>query len=97
MRALRHYHHTPKELRSRKFGHRTCCLAERAGELGLHFDDEDREVLSLMATTDAIIRSRYIQTGYFRWPAPEALDRTCASLRQSVGVALKKDAVPVRL
>jgi hypothetical protein len=94
---LRCHRHTAKELRGRKFGHRTCCLSERAGELGLHFDDEEREVLSLMATTDAIIRSRYIQTGFFQWPSPEALDRTCTSLRQSVGVALQKDDVLVRL
>jgi HEPN domain-containing protein len=94
---LRHHGHTPRELRGRKFGHKTCCLSERAAKLGLDFDDEDKEVLSLMATTDAVIRSRYIQTGPFRWPSPEALDRTCISLRDSIGSALKKDGVTVRL
>ena len=94
---LRHHGHTPKELRSKRFGHKTCCLSERAAELNLYFDHEDREVLSLMATTDAVIRSRYIQTGYFRWPTPEALNRTCAGLRQSVGAALLRDGVQVRL
>lgn len=94
---LRMHGHSSKELRSKKYGHRTCCLFERAAALGLGADDEDLEVLSLMATTDAIIRSRYIQTGYFRWPSPEALDRTCKSLRQAVGQAFKKKGIPVRL
>lgn len=94
---LRMHGHSAKQLSGRKFGHNTCCLSERAAVLGLHFDDEDLQVFSLMACTDAVIRSRYIQTGYFRWPAPEALDRTCKSLRQSVGQALKKANIPVRI
>jgi hypothetical protein len=94
---LRMHGHSAKELRGKKFGHRTCCLSERAAALGLDFDDEDLEVFSLMANTDAVIRSRYIQTGYFRWPAPKALDCTCKSLRQSIGKALKKSGIPVRL
>ena len=94
---LRHHGRTPRELRSKKFGHSTAALEHLASELGLFFEDEDREVLSLMAKTDAVIRSRYIQTGYFQWPHPGALDRTCKSLRKSVGEALKRDGVPVRL
>jgi len=94
---LRMHGHTPKELRGNKFGHRTCCLTERAAELGLFFMDEDKEIFSMMATTDTVIRSRYIETGYFRWPTVEALDRTCKSLRESVGDALKKTGAPVRL
>lgn len=94
---LRMHGHSAKELRGRKFGHRTCCLSERAAVIGLHLDDEDLQVFSLMACTDAVIRSRYIETGYFRWPAPEALNRTCKSLRQSVGQALKKANIPVRI
>jgi hypothetical protein len=89
--------HSAKELRGKKFGHRTCCLSERAKALGLHFDDEDLQVFSLMACTDAVIRSRYIETGFFRWPAPEALDRTCKSLRQSIGQELKKASIPARV
>jgi len=68
---------------------------KRAAELGLDFDDENKEVLSLMVTTDAVIRSRYIQTGYFRWPTLEALNRTGKSLRQSVGEKLKAEGVLV--
>lgn len=94
---LRSHGHTVKELASRKFGHKTCCLTERAAELGLWYMDEDKEMFSLMSTTDAIIRSRYIQTGYVRWPTPEGLDRTCRSLRESVGKALKAQGSPVRI
>jgi HEPN domain-containing protein len=94
---LRHHGHSPKELRANKFGHRTVALEERATQLGLLFEDEDRDVLCLMANTDAVIRSRYIQTGYFRWPDPKALDRVCKSLRLSVGEKLEQDGVSVRL
>jgi hypothetical protein len=89
--------HTAKELRGKKFGHRTCCLSERAATLGLHFDKHDLRVFSLMSCTDAVIRSRYIETGFYRWPAAESLDRTCNSLRQSVGQELRKANQPVRL
>jgi hypothetical protein len=94
---LRLHGHSAKELRSKKFGHRTCCLSERAANLGLRFNNGEAEVFSLMSCTDAVIRSRYIETGYFRWPAPERLDRTCKSLRQSVGEELKKANLAVRL
>jgi hypothetical protein len=94
---LRGHGHSAAELRSRKFGHKICCLTERAAQLGLQYVDEDNEVLSLMSTTDAVIRSRYIQTGFFSWPSPEALDRTCRSLRYIVGAALAKNGSPVRL
>ncbi|SRR6266446_6262448 len=94
---LRAHGHTAKELASRKFGHKTCCLTERAAELGLWYLDEDAEVFSMMSTTDAVIRSRYIQTGYFRWPSPEMLDRTCGSLRESVGKALRAKGMPIRI
>jgi hypothetical protein len=87
---LRLHGHTMKELSSRKFGHRTCCLTERAAQLGLFFMDEDLQVFSLMATTDAVIRSRYIQTGAFHWPTIEALHRVCESIREPIGQALKQ-------
>jgi hypothetical protein len=94
---LRGHGHTTKELASRKFGHKTCCLTERAAELGLGYMDDDKQVLSMMSTTDAVIRSRYIQTGFFRCPSPEALDRTCRSLREGVGAALKAKGAPIRI
>lgn len=94
---LRMHGHTAEELASRAFGHSTSRLKTRADQLGLFFEDEDVEVLSLMASTDAVIRSRYIQTGAFTFPSPEALDRTCKSLRRSVGKALKERCINVRL
>ena len=94
---LRLHGHSASELRGKKFGHMTCCLYERAAELGLISDDEDLRIISLMATTDAIIRSRYIEVGFFRWPRIGGLMRTCESLRQSVGQALKESGLVVRL
>jgi hypothetical protein len=94
---LRGHGHTAAQLRSKKFGHRICCLSERAAELGLGYMDEDKEVFAMMSATDAIIQSRYIQTGFHSWPSPEALGRTCRSLHESVGTALLKKGAPVRL
>src|SRR5262245_55856568 len=93
---LRTLGHLVDDLSGRKFGHRTCRLTDRARQLGLPFMDEDIEVFSLMSTTDAIIRSRYIRTGSFTWPTHGALDRTCNSLHASVGQALRKAGFPVR-
>lgn len=83
------------ELRSRKYGHRVCCLAEKSEEFGFHFDDEDREVLSLMAQMD-LTDVRYLRTGAFRRPALEALHRTCKSFHQTVEQALREHDHPVR-
>ena len=94
---LRMHGHTAKELRGKQFGHRICCLKERSEQIGLAFMDEDAEIFSLLATTDAIIRSRYIQTGSFYLPTSEGLDRVCISLRESIGSAMKRNGIPVRL
>jgi hypothetical protein len=93
---LRLHGHSARELASRKFGHNFNALGERAEALGLFLMDEDHEVLHLMGTTDAVIRSRYIKTGSFRRPTHGALDRTCKSLWESVGSELKKQGFPVR-
>lgn len=85
-----------KELR-RQFGHNAVKLRDEAKSRGLHFDNEDTAVLAYMGETDAVIDSRFLKTGYFQRPANEALDRTCNSLHQSVGEALKKKGFPVRL
>jgi hypothetical protein len=92
---LRMHGHTVSDL-SDKYGHKTCCLTDRAKQLGLRFADEDIEVFSLMSTTDAIIRSRYIEAGFFRWPRHEALDRTCGNLHKSIGAALRAAGIPVK-
>lgn len=85
---LRLHGHTPRELAGRKFGHDVGAISKRAVELGLFLADEDKEVLFVMESTDAVIRSRYIKVGHFRRPTHGALDRTCKSLRQSIGEAL---------
>jgi hypothetical protein len=54
-------------------------------------------VLQWMADTDAVIEARYIHTGYFQRPSIEALDRTCVSLRDSVGRDLRAKSINVRL
>jgi hypothetical protein len=89
--------HTPRELSSKKYGHKIDRLAERAGEIGLPLMDEDKEVVSMAIDSDAPMRARYLQVGYFRWPGHDAIDRTCQSLRQSVGGALRKSGLPVRI
>lgn len=94
---LRLHGHTPSELQQ-KFGHSTRRLKNRAAKLGLTFDDEDITVLSKMSKSDVLIRARYIQTGPIcDWPALEALNRTCRSLRQLVGAELRKQGIHVRL
>ena len=59
--------------------------------------DEDKEIFSMIGTTDALLRSRYIQTGAFNWPSPEALDRTCRSLRESIANNLRGKGITIWL
>ena len=47
-------------------------------------------VIDMMANSDAVIRSRYLEIGAFRWPTIDALDRTCKRLGFRVRAALKK-------
>lgn len=94
---LRLHGHSMKELRGKKFGHRTCCLTERARQLGLFFMDEDIQIFSLMITTEVVIRSRYLQTGYGRWPTHEGLHRVCKGLHESIGPAIRSKGLLVRV
>jgi hypothetical protein len=94
---LRGNGHSAKELSTRKYGHDIKNLSGRAAELGLWYMDEDKEVFSMIIATDAVIRSRYIRTGYFSWPSPEMLFRTCVSLRESVSKDLSAKGKPIRL
>jgi hypothetical protein len=93
---LRLHGHEPRELGSKSFGHSFGRMQRRAVDLGLFLADEDIEVLSVMENTDAVIRSRYIKIGAFTRPTHGALDRTCKSLRQSIGEALLESGDPVR-
>lgn len=86
---------TAAQLRSRAFGHNIESLAEAAVDSGLVLDDEDQDVLRLM-TSDALMRSRYIKSGFYTWATIEALDRTARSLRKSVGSSLRESGVLVR-
>ena len=94
---LRRHDYTPRELATRKFGHDTLRLSNKVAKLGIHFDDEDVQAFKMMRKTDAVIRSRYIQTGSYNWPTLEALDRVCESLRQLIGEELRKGGVMVRI
>ncbi len=87
----------PRELRSKKYGHDIGKLSRQSATLGLSLDEEDVEVMRLMSETDAVIRSRYILTGFFRWPDIGALDRTCKRLRQSIAQELRVKGINVRL
>lgn len=93
---LREHGHSVKELRT-KFGHRVISLSEETKRCGLHLEDEDEHVFSLMADTDDVMAYRYIRRGHFTRPTHEALDRTCTSLHHSVGEALRTRGIPVRL
>ena len=93
---LRAQGYSVQDLR-RQLGHHAVKLHGEAKRLGLRFDDEDVEVLTLMAETDAVIGSRFLQTGFFQRSTSEALNRTCNSLHNSVGEALKGKGFPVRI
>lgn len=93
---LRHHGMTPKVMASRPFSHNVGALARRAEELGLWLMDEDRDVVSYMEQSDAVIRSRYIKTGAFQRPTHGALDRTCKSLHETVGQVLRDAGHPIR-
>jgi hypothetical protein len=75
--------------------HNISKLAAEVQSRGLALDDEDKEVLSLIAEADNVIRSRYIQTGAFTRPEEEALSRTCAALEDSVAIEFKKAKIVI--
>jgi HEPN domain-containing protein len=78
------------------FGHKIQRLVEEAEALGLTVTDEDREVFSLMADTDAVIDARYLRTGHKRLPALEVLNRTSANVHNAVATLLRKADLMVR-
>ena len=81
---LRAHGHTVEEL-EKKFRHDIVRMRTRATELGFdRFMDEDSVVLSYMEKTSVVLKSRYIETGYFERPTNEALERTATSLRNTV-------------
>jgi hypothetical protein len=94
---LRVHNATARELSSRDFGHRYCCLVEEAVRLKLPFSEDDLRVFCMILNSDTVIRARYIETGYFIWPQVEALELTCTSVRKPVGAALSAAGFHVRM
>jgi HEPN domain-containing protein len=94
LKALLRQHYSVDDLQI-KFRHSIKRMRAKAERHGLSLMDEDREVLALMKG-DILIRARYTRTGYGTFPTIEALDRTCMSLRESVGTLLRKAGVLVR-
>jgi hypothetical protein len=94
---LRQKKHTVDELSSSKFGHKTNRLSARAEELGLVFDEHDKELFGMIGDTDIVIRSRYIRTGAATRPTFESLNATCENLREDIGRLLIKAGAAVRL
>jgi HEPN domain-containing protein len=80
----------------RRISHTVDDLAARCAYHGFEFDDEDREVIDLMASDDTMIQSRYIETGSFTWPSIEELDRTAKSLLEGTRAAMLAAGRPIR-
>jgi hypothetical protein len=95
LKALLRQHYGVDDL-TKEFGHKTARMMAKAEKHGLPIMDEDREVFAFMGDTDVVIRARYIRTGPGTFPTIEALERTCQSLRESVGKMLRKSGVMVR-
>lgn len=91
---LRALDYTVSQLRS--LGHNISKLAIAVEAAGLILDDEDKEVLQMMAEADNVIRSRYIQTGAFSRPEEEALSRTCSALDELISRKLIEREIKVR-
>lgn len=77
-------------------GHKFSKLRQLCVDRGLQFDDEDKEVLTIMAVPGAWSRTRYLQVGFDRRPTLSALQRTCRSLDASVGSALSARGIRIR-
>jgi hypothetical protein len=91
---LRNCGMTVQELRS--IGHRFLDLGAKFEQRGGFLMDEDKSVLTLIDANSTNIESRYIVAGYFHKASMEALVRTCISLRQTVGEALRASGRIVR-
>lgn len=77
-------------------GHKFKNLQERCADRGLHFDDEDKEVLAIMATPGTWSGTRYLQVGFEQRPTLSALRRTCRGLDASVRASLSARGVRIR-
>jgi hypothetical protein len=78
------------------FGHDFRKLVKEGQARGLHFDDEDKEVATILTEQESIRQSRYIETGSYTRPSLRALSAICKSLDQSVADALAHAGQRVR-
>jgi hypothetical protein len=85
-----------EELRT-KYRHRFCCMANASHELGLDLPEAVIASFSHMMISDEVMRSRYLETGYFNWLALDALYNVCQMVRDEVGTELKDGGVSIRL
>jgi hypothetical protein len=81
----------------RRFRHNIERLVKESEALGLAVANQEREVLAMIAETNAVSDARYIRTGFKVLPTLEALNLTCDRIRQSVGSKLRENGVGVRL
>jgi hypothetical protein len=80
----------------RRIGHDLAALAQLAQKDGLHFDDENLEVIAVLSENNGPLRARYIVAGCFQEVATQALARTARSLHDSVRQALRGAGRPIR-
>jgi len=92
---LRLHGHSVEELRKR-FSHGYGAMRKRASALGFDFMNEDLVVLRYMERADAVIRARYLKTGLYEEPTPDALERTAKSLRETTRMELRSKGFPTR-
>jgi len=93
---LRAVGHSVSDLR-KQYGHNLTKLGGGYEATGGILDDEDKEVIELLAESDQPMRAKYIVTGAaFSQAGIPALARTANSLHESVRMYLKGKGRPVR-
>lgn len=80
----------------RDIGHQACCLANEAEARGFRLTEVDRETIYAMASSNVVIRSRYIETGAYPELRIEDLAQTASSFHGVVRDALREAGKPVR-
>ena len=81
----------------RGVGHKVIDLGHEASARGLSVSAEDFEVLSSLGEINAVIRFRYLETGFLSMPTEAALSETCKRLDPSIALALHEAGELVRL
>jgi HEPN domain-containing protein len=94
LKALLRQHYSVDAL-ERKFRHDTKRIVRKAKALGLVIDEQDAELLRLLA--DVSIGARYISAGWKRLPDLTELESASKRIRDRVGELLKKRGELIRL